>query len=915
MKAPGIALGAALLWIYTLVVVAAVCGVFGSADRLLTDLRYDTRAQPVTGDRVFVAIDSPSLAAVGVWPWPRAVHAQIIDALLDAGAREVVIDVDFSTLSTRGNDAALIGALERAGGYAYLPAFNQAGHDGVVHATLPAEPFRSLADMVAVNVGVDGHGVARTVPLAIRAGDDVIPSLAAMAARPAMGAQEITIDYGIDASTIPTLSASDVLEGRIDAGAMAGRTVVVGASALELQDELRSPNQGMLPGAVIQILAAETAALGRNIQNSGHGPALLALAVLIALGGLFGSRVGLAAIWLSVAATLVLAEYAALAAYQNAAIMVTTAPLHVGALLLGLFWLAIQTRMLQRLIQRLRGERNRVRLALDRVVSDNFDGIVIIGDDWRIASASAFAEDRLAKRLVGKNARAALPRPLFDAVERAFLAGQAPRDSTRVQEVELRRHGETFIAEYVVTVSRPSEDEGADGGGAVACLTFRDVTRRRAHEDRLRYLAEHDEMTGLYTRAHFLRLLDARLQSGGAVHVLVFNLRRFKSVNATLGHEAGDEMLRQVASRLRAAGHDHAARLGADTFAVFMAHDGPDPDPQSPFDPIVDLIAQPYLLGEHMATIGVAGGWASAPASDGAALLRRADLALAQSRQLPGNRVTPYTEKLEIAVHTGRRLETEMRQALESGQFALAYQPQIGAGGNRLVGAEALLRWHHPERGMISPLDFLPVAEETGLIADIGRYVLDLACRDALTWPGDLRVAVNVSPLQFELSDILADIDSALQRTGLPARRLEIEITESVLLQHRDAAIETLRQLSARGVKIAIDDFGTGFSSLAYLSQLPFDVLKVDKSFVDAMFESTAAMRIVETIVKLGTQLDKTVLAEGVETAEQARVLEQLGCSVFQGYYFARPGSPEAMQEQARRQAAEASAGPMRAAG
>jgi EAL domain-containing protein (putative c-di-GMP-specific phosphodiesterase class I) len=278
-------------------------------------------------------------------------------------------------------------------------------------------------------------------------------------------------------------------------------------------------------------------------------------------------------------------------------------------------------------------------------------------------------------------------------------------------------------------------------------------------------------------------------------------------------------------------------------------------------------------------------------------LLRRADLALAKSRLLPGNCLAHYAEALDAKVHQRRQLETEMRQALDSGQLTIVYQPQIGESGTRMVGAEALLRWKHPKRGFISPLDFLPVAEETGLIAEIGRMVLVKACREALNWPGDIRVAVNVSPLQFELVDMLGDVRDALERTGLPPERLELEITEGLLLQHQGAAIDTLRALSALGVKIAIDDFGTGFSSLAYLSQLPFDVLKIDKSFVDAMIESDTATRIVETIIQLGRQLDKCVLAEGVETLEQVEMLEKLGCDVIQGYYYGRPGAPEAIVE------------------
>jgi CHASE2 domain-containing sensor protein/GGDEF domain-containing protein len=616
MSKAGATSGAALFFIFLLAATLSAIGLLKPADQFISDLRYDTRSQPVSGDRVFVAIDAPSLASVGVWPWPRTIHAQIIDALMEAGAHDVVVDIDFSTLSTPDNDAALVAALERAGSYAYLAAFIQPGENGSVDATIPAEPFRALADMVAVNVNEDAAGIARSMPYAIVAGDRAIPSIAGMVTRNRPDGPEVTIDYGIDASTIITLSAIDVIEGRIERDAVAGRTAVVGASALELQDTLRSPNQGVLPGSVVQILAAETVAQQRVIHNPGPVPALLVFAALLSMLAFLSRGWSLAAKWLLAASVAAVAEIAAIAAYHGAAIMVATAPLHGGVLGLLLFYLLNETRVLQFVIDSLRGERDRMRLILKSVVADNFDGIVIIAADWRILSASAFAEGWLGRSLVNADARKVLPTPLVRAVAAGFEnAAASRREEYGARDVTIDRPGGPAVAEYVVTVSRPT-DGGVSQGESVACLTFRDVTARREHEARLKYLAEHDELTGALARASFVQFVDADLAAGQPVHVLVFNLRRFKSINATLGHQAGDDMLCQVVSRLKDAGYDRTGRLGADTFAVAITQDAVVPD--TVFNQIAKIVVEPYRLDGHGATIGIAGGWASGPAGNGA---------------------------------------------------------------------------------------------------------------------------------------------------------------------------------------------------------------------------------------------------------------------------------------------------------
>ena len=435
-------------------------------------------------------------------------------------------------------------------------------------------------------------------------------------------------------------------------------------------------------------------------------------------------------------------------------------------------------------------------------------------------------------------------------------------------------------------------------GGWVA--TIEDITERRRADEKIVHLAHYDGLTELPNRILFRERLEQSLKAirpGEQLAVLYIDIDEFKSVNDALGHPIGDELLRGVADRLRDClkETDVAARLGGDEFAVIQTAIKDRSETTRLVDEIHSAIRQPLECMGHLITTDASIGIALAP-GDGVELdqlLKNADLALYGAKG-DGRRTYRFFEAgMDERARVRRSLELDLRQAISDGSLETYYQPVVNLEDGKVSSCEALLRWRHPERGMISPAEFIPIAEDSGLINQLGLWVLNTACAEAVTWPDHVRVAVNVSPVQFRSPSLALHVAAALASSGLPASRLELEITEAVLIRDDEAALDMLHQLRKLGVRIALDDFGTGYSSLSYLQRFPFDKIKIDRSFIKDIAGPGASSSIVQAVMNIAAASDMTTTAEGVETEQQRNLLYILGCTEMQGYLFS-PAIPAA---------------------
>ncbi|MEQ8599283.1 MAG: EAL domain-containing protein [Devosia sp.] len=731
-------------------------GMLASLDRRLDDWRLTAASLPVSETTVVVEIDSQSLAEIGIWPWPRSLHAALLDRLMEAGADEVVFDIDFSSSRDPFDDAQFTAALERAGGYAWLAAFAQTGADGHLHFSRPMPEFAAAAGSVLVNVLLDPFtATARSLPIAATDEEGTIPALAVQLARIQSPLPEvIEVDFSLNLDGLQRVSFTDVLYGRIDTTMLAGKQIIVGASAIELRDFFTVPRYGVIPGPVLQAMALETLKAGRILTNWGHLPGVLIVSALAFLMLLRPRKANVPTIFIALTLTSLLGEVIALFAYAQLGLMVSTASLHVGLIIL--FGLAL-----------------------------------------------------------------------------------------------------------------------ADNG-------YDHLLARRAAQDRLRFLATHDAATGLLSQQGLMELPRTLVPQV----LLLLQVQATDELRVTLGHDVVETVLHQFAHRLGHAGFTEVARTAPATFALLRSDDGDADGLARMAAQLRTSLSGEYQADGHHLHIEVVVGYASGARSR-SELLNQAEIALIQARadRLQTRSFSPADQSI---LDRHRQLDRDLRRALGRNQLRLNFQPQVDLTSRNIIGAEALMRWDHPELGPVSPAEFIPLAEETGLIVELGRWILFEACQQAAAWPSPITVAVNVSPIQFQHVDLAATVANALRSSGLPASRLELEITESSRVTDPGRVHAVMWQLRDLGVRLAIDDFGTGYSSLSYFRDLPFDLVKIDQSFVRDR-TSASDRNLLAAIVDLAARMDKLTIAEGVENEATASLLAKMGCTYGQGYYFSRP--------------------------
>jgi diguanylate cyclase (GGDEF)-like protein/PAS domain S-box-containing protein len=560
-------------------------------------------------------------------------------------------------------------------------------------------------------------------------------------------------------------------------------------------------------------------------------------------------------------------------------------------------WVATMEDVTER--QRIEQERDRNNAFLSQIL-DHIPSQITVKDarDRRYLLANSVAAEVFGvpcEQILGKTAADLFPQHSVDTInaddERTLQSGTLFKD-------EHLWDSQAFGKRYITSTRIGIRDAG--GGIRYIVNVVNDVTERRRAHDRIAHLAHYDPLTDLPNRVLFHEQMQRELQKvsrGEQFALLYIDVDEFKGINDSLGHHVGDELLKAVASRLRGCIRDCdlIARLGGDEFAVIQTGVKGVNDVLDFVTRIREAVRQPFqCLGHHLssdASIGIA--LAPQDGTDLDQLIKNADLAMYGAKS-DGRRTYRFFEPAMDATAKARlALEQDLRHALSNGGFEIHYQPLVDLKSNQVTGCEALVRWRHPERGMVSPATFIPVAEDTGLIVDLGEWVLRTACAEAGSWPEHVRLAVNVSPVQLREPTLALKVASALAASGLPANRLELEITEAVLIGDDATALAILHELRAIGVRIALDDFGTGYSSLSYLKRFPFDKIKIDRCFVTDIAEADGSSVIVQAVVNIAASCNMTTVAEGVETQQQKELLRALGCTQMQGFLFssARPSA------------------------
>jgi diguanylate cyclase (GGDEF)-like protein/PAS domain S-box-containing protein len=882
-------------------------GLHNAFRNALTDLRFAWEHRQASGEIVIVAIDAPSIEKIGVWPWPRRLHADLLRRLESAGVRDVVFDVDFATPSDPASDQAFVEALESTGGSTVLPSFKQPGTDGgegaAVHINRPLKQFGDHAWSAVVNVTVEPDGLVRRYPFGEALDDKFLPSMSAvLTARYEAKRPPFLIDFSIRTASIPQVSYIDVLRGD-DAtlDRLRNKKVIIGGTALELGDRFSVPNGGVISGPMLQALAAESILQNRTLRYTADFVTLAGLCIIsltmmlswrrLAAGTRVVVLVGMAA---AVEAIAVLLQ-ARLPLILDTSLFDTAIAVYIASIALD----EINFRGLLSRIAESRFQRIAMSLGDGLVCTDQNHLITV----WNPGATAIFGYD--VAEMIGRPFDTICASPDGVAAnsisihEAAHSRPQLP--GGLVMEFDGRRKsGEVFPIEACF-----SGWQGTDGFQYGAIL--RDISVRRREAERIRYLAEHDSLTGLVNRSTLHDNLAAMIVTAesrpGEVALLVIGIDGFQRINDMLGHACGDLVLRAVTDRLNAeaAGAAIVARLSGDEFAVAIPCAGMGETVAQLAERFALAFNVPVLAGTRQHRIKVSIGAAVYPAGGRNAdeLLANSHLAFCRAKATRRGSYLIFEDAIRQELEARLTLEEELTLAAERNEFELFYQPQVDLADGSLIGAEALIRWHHPVRGLLSPAVFMPVVNTSSISDRVAGWVLETACKQARMWEQSgrrVRVGVNLSPSQLQSSDLATTVAELLAVTGVTPALLELEVTEDILLLDEEAVLDIFRKIQKLGVRIVFDDFGTGYASLSYLKKFPLDGLKIDRSFVFELLANSGDAAIVGSTIGLGKQLGLSVIAEGIENRATADLLMRMGCEEGQGYFFGRPMPVQAFE-------------------
>jgi diguanylate cyclase (GGDEF)-like protein/PAS domain S-box-containing protein len=890
------------LLVLCVLAVVLLTGMHSALQNALTDMRFNWYHRQTSGNIVLVAIDSTSIDKIGIWPWPRQLHAELIDRLVSAGASNTVFDVDFSSPSNSASDQSFVDALESAGGSVVLPTFEQfAQHSGgkkTVHVNRPLPQFAEHAWSAIVNVPVDPDGLVRRYSFGRKLDGHYLPSLGAFLAGHTERSQASGwIDFGIRKDSLPVVSYADVVRGDSNAlKKIKNKDVIIGAMAIELGDRFNIPGGQVIPGPMLQMLAAESIRQGRMLHVSSY---------FVTLGGLVFIALLMMLLWRRYSAGLrvavlvglaITSELAAILFQAKLAIILDTS-LWYAAIAAYLAALALDEIDFRELLSRI-GENRFQRIAMslgDGLVCADRNGLITVWNPGAVAIFGYQPGEMIGQpfsKICGSidGAGKYVPFSILDLPLKELQAAGG-------KVMELQGHckgGEEFPLEACF-----SQWQGIDGFQYGVVL--RDITIRKREAEKIRHLALYDTLTGLANRNALHEYLSARFAEAKMesyqVALLLIDLDKFKEVNDTLGHACGDELLFAVAERLNslANGAGFVARLSGDEFAIVISGN-------SVTDKVKSLAEQtcrafsnaPLEVGVRSFDVGVSIGVAIHPKDCATAedLFSNADLAMYRAKATGRGRYIFFEQKLRDELESRVSLEADLQRATLADEFELFYQPQVDLEDGRLIGAEALIRWRHPALGLVMPDEFMPVVNASSISTSVASWVMKTVCVQGRRWQQmghDIRLGVNLSPSQFQSGDLAAAVDSVLKETGFSPSLLELEVTEGILLEDDERASENFRGIQDLGVNIAFDDFGTGYASLTYLKKFPLNTLKIDKSFVIDLRVDSDDMVIVGATIGLGKLLGLSVIAEGIEDRATADLLWSMGCKEGQGYYFGRP--------------------------
>ncbi len=899
-------------------------------DLLFYDWNLAAWSRAPADDIVIIAIDEQSLREIGRWPWSRRIHADLIRKLTAAGAKAIALDIVFAEpdATDPAADAKLAAAMA-SNGRVVLPVLNEQNRlDGQLLETLPIPMLATaVAGMGHVDVELDPDNIARSVYLKAGLGSPYWPTLALALIElnnptvrrtpPSQRTAEfdplslyawqrndrILIPFAGPPGHFQQVSYSDVLRGNFPPAAFRDKFVLVGSTASGMGDALPTPVSGLarpMPGVEYNANILDALRQGLTIQPLPAGWSLLLTGLLVLFPVMLYADCPPR--W-----TLPLAGLALLLTLASSFVLLHGAhlwfPPATALLVQGLSYPLWSWQRLRRAIRSLFEEEERAQVTLHSI------GDAVITTD---AKGAVQYLNPVAENLLGSTLAALRGRPLgvvFQTADEHDRYTGVDLAAVCLEKGRLVRLPESSILsnhigqEYAIRASAaPIHDLQNRISGVV--IAFSDITETRRLTEQMAYQATHDALTHLPNR----NLLRDRLQhaiiraqrTGQGLALLFVDLDHFKKVNDSLGHTAGDGLLRAVTARLLTCGRkeDTIARLGGDDF-VFLLEDVQQEDRVAAFArKIVKILESPFQVENHECFVTVSIGISLFPkdGEDVETLLKNADTAMYRSKDSGRDNIQFYAHDMHIRVLKRLTMEQDLRHALERQELELHYQPQMDLRQSRIIGVEALLRWRHPQHGLMSPLDFVPLAEETGLIETIGEWVLRTACQQAKAWQREglpaLRMAVNLSPRQFLRPGMTGMVARILRETDLEPRHLDLEITESLLMKDVEDSIATMHALKAIGVRLSIDDFGTGYSSLNYLKQFPIDQLKIDKSFLQEIVNSQDDAAITLAIIALAHSLRLTVIAEGVENEMQQIFLHANQCDEIQGYHLSRPVPP-----------------------